>query len=80
MASRLPATLGTIGAAAAGKLHHARGILAVTEAAQNNCWFGHVETPPADPILGVTQAYKADPNPNKINLGVVRCGRWRAAY
>ena len=25
---------------------------------------------PRDPILGVTEAYNADPNPNKVNLGV----------
>ena len=25
---------------------------------------------PPDPILGVTENFKRDPNPNKINLGV----------
>jgi len=30
----------------------------------------HVQMAPADPILGVTDAWRADPNPNKINLGV----------
>src|SRR5438067_10743148 len=25
---------------------------------------------PSDPILGVTEAYVADPNPKKVNLGV----------
>src|SRR3954469_11096932 len=25
---------------------------------------------PSDPILGITEAYNADQNPNKINLGV----------
>src|SRR4029079_17843070 len=25
---------------------------------------------PSDPILGVTEAYQADPNPHKVNLGV----------
>jgi aspartate aminotransferase len=25
---------------------------------------------PPDPILGVTEAFKADQNPNKMNLGV----------
>jgi len=29
-----------------------------------------VELAPRDPILGVTEAYNADPNPKKINLGV----------
>jgi len=30
----------------------------------------HVEMAPRDPILGVTEAFNADPNPNKVNLGV----------
>jgi aromatic-amino-acid transaminase len=29
-----------------------------------------VEMAPSDPILGVTETYNADPNPNKVNLGV----------
>lgn len=29
-----------------------------------------VELAPKDPILGVTEAFNADPNPNKVNLGV----------
>jgi len=29
-----------------------------------------VEMAPKDPILGVTEAYNADPHPNKVNLGV----------
>ncbi|XKL68214.1 hypothetical protein PGB90_003705 [Kerria lacca] len=33
-------------------------------------WWSHVETGPPDAILGVTEAYKRDTNPNKINLGV----------
>uniref|UniRef100_A0A915BHK7 Aspartate aminotransferase, mitochondrial n=1 Tax=Parascaris univalens TaxID=6257 RepID=A0A915BHK7_PARUN len=33
-------------------------------------WFSHVKMGPPDPILGVTEAFKADSNPNKINLGV----------
>ncbi len=32
--------------------------------------FAHVEMAPRDPILGITEAYKADKNPNKVNLGV----------
>jgi aromatic-amino-acid transaminase len=32
--------------------------------------FGAVEMAPRDPILGVTEAFVADPNPNKVNLGV----------
>ncbi|UMM10755.1 hypothetical protein L5515_000387 [Caenorhabditis briggsae] len=33
-------------------------------------WFKNVPAAPADPILGVTEAFKKDANPNKINLGV----------
>ena len=29
-----------------------------------------VELAPRDPILGVTEAFNADPNPRKVNLGV----------
>ena len=32
--------------------------------------FAGVEMAPHDPILGVTEAFHADPNPNKVNLGV----------
>lgn len=36
----------------------------------NSAWFGNVELGPPDAILGVTEAYKRDSNPKKINLGV----------
>ena len=29
-----------------------------------------IEMAPRDPILGVTEAFNADPNPRKVNLGV----------
>lgn len=32
--------------------------------------FRHAEKMAADPILGLTEAYKADPRPEKVNLGV----------
>ena len=32
--------------------------------------FGGLEMAPRDPILGVTEAFVADPNPKKVNLGV----------
>ncbi|MCO6045766.1 aspartate/tyrosine/aromatic aminotransferase [Aeoliella sp. ICT_H6.2] len=32
--------------------------------------FESIQPAPADPILGLTEAFKADPNPQKINLGV----------
>ncbi len=33
-------------------------------------FFDRIEAAPADPILGLTDAFRKDPNPNKINLGV----------
>ena len=32
--------------------------------------FDRVELAPRDPILGVNEAFAADPRPNKVNLGV----------
>src|SRR5438132_12915099 len=32
--------------------------------------FASVDLAPRDPILGITEAFHADPNPNKVNLGV----------
>lgn len=32
--------------------------------------FEHIQAAPADPILGLNDAFRNDPNPNKINLGV----------
>ena len=32
--------------------------------------FQHIEKAPADPILGLNEAFKNEPSPNKINLGV----------
>lgn len=32
--------------------------------------FEKLEAAPPDPILGLTEAFKADPNPQKVNLGV----------
>jgi len=32
--------------------------------------FADLQMAPPDPILGLTEAFKEDPNPNKINLGV----------
>lgn len=33
-------------------------------------WFSNVQLGPPDAILGVTEAFKRDTNPKKINLGV----------
>jgi aromatic-amino-acid transaminase len=32
--------------------------------------FSHIDQAPPDPILGLTEAFNADSNPNKVNLGV----------
>ena len=33
-------------------------------------FFDRIEAAPADPILGITDAFKKDTRPEKINLGV----------
>ncbi len=35
-----------------------------------NALFAAVEMAPRDPILGINEAFNADPNPHKVNLGV----------
>ncbi|XP_031779568.1 aspartate aminotransferase, mitochondrial isoform X2 [Nasonia vitripennis] len=37
---------------------------------RHGSWWSHVEMGPPDAILGVTEAFKRDQNPKKINLGV----------
>ena len=49
-------------------LHQHRNFSA-SAAAQT--WFGNVEQAPKDPILGITEAFLADEDPKKMNLGVV---------
>jgi aromatic-amino-acid transaminase len=39
-------------------------------AAMSSSPFAEVPLAPADPILGLTEAFQADPNPKKVNLGV----------
>ncbi|XP_033626612.1 aspartate aminotransferase, mitochondrial-like [Asterias rubens] len=41
-----------------------------TTSAAKTSWWPHVEMGPPDAILGVTEAFKRDTNPNKMNLGV----------
>ena len=36
----------------------------------NTSFFSTIETALPDPILGVTEAFRADPSPDKVNLGV----------
>ncbi|KFM62857.1 Aspartate aminotransferase, mitochondrial, partial [Stegodyphus mimosarum] len=37
---------------------------------RQSSWWSHVEMGPPDAILGITEAYKKDTNPKKVNLGV----------
>merc|ERR1711944_50110 len=37
---------------------------------RSGSWWTGVEMGPPDPILGVTEAFKKDTNPKKMNLGV----------
>ena len=41
-----------------------------TPAIQKSTMFETLEAAAPDPILGLSEAYRNDPNPNKINLGV----------
>ena len=50
-------------------LKYAQKRLVVSASRSSSVW-SHVELGPPDAILGVTEAYKKDPNPKKINLGV----------
>lgn len=36
----------------------------------SSSWWSEVQMGPPDPILGVTEAFKRDTNPKKMNLGV----------
>ena len=33
-------------------------------------FFKHIEAAPADPILGLGEAFKAETRPEKVNLGI----------
>lgn len=33
-------------------------------------WWSQIEMGPPDPIFGLTERFKADTHPNKVNLGV----------
>uniref|UniRef100_A0A0D9WR27 Aspartate aminotransferase n=1 Tax=Leersia perrieri TaxID=77586 RepID=A0A0D9WR27_9ORYZ len=55
-------------AAATGAVTRRR--LGATAARSMASWFGHVEPAAKDPILGVTEAFLADPSPDKVNVGV----------
>jgi len=48
----------------------ARNAMVAPRAAANFSTWGHVDMAPADPILGLNEAFKADKNPKKILLGM----------
>ncbi|KAI9358901.1 pyridoxal phosphate-dependent transferase [Zopfochytrium polystomum] len=54
---------------AAGRVAAAAPILSASAFRYVSVW-AHVPQGPPDPILGVTEAFKADTNPKKMNLGV----------
>lgn len=43
---------------------------AAVAARSMSSWWRNVEPAPKDPILGVTEAFLADPHPDKVNVGV----------
>jgi aspartate aminotransferase len=45
-------------------------LVSTASARSTSAWFGNVELGPPDSILGITEAYKRDSNPKKVNLGV----------
>ncbi|CAJ0955071.1 unnamed protein product, partial [Mesorhabditis belari] len=51
-----------------GKMALARSVMQT--AVRGTAWWSHVEMGPPDAILGVTEAFKRDTNPKKMNLGV----------
>ncbi|EEC80783.1 hypothetical protein OsI_23308 [Oryza sativa Indica Group] len=57
-------------AAAAGTPVARRRLMGAVAARSMASWFGHVEPAAKDPILGVTEAFLADPSPDKVNVGV----------
>lgn len=48
----------------------AKAVVCQTPASCSSHWWANVKQAPPDPILGVTDAFKRDTNPSKINLGV----------
>eukprot|EP00879_Flechtneria_rotunda_P018587 GHRR01019503.1.p1 GENE.GHRR01019503.1~~GHRR01019503.1.p1 ORF type:complete len:226 (+),score=31.65 GHRR01019503.1:115-792(+) len=53
-----------------GALLLAQRTFTTSGAAASTKWFAHVQMAPRDPILGVTENFLADKNPDKMNLGV----------
>lgn len=53
-----------------GLLKNAGNGIPIVLSQKKSSWWSHVEMGPPDAILGVTEAFKRDNNPKKINLGV----------
>ncbi|XP_038214616.1 aspartate aminotransferase, mitochondrial isoform X2 [Zerene cesonia] len=51
------------------KNNNVDSIIGNTAVRANSTWWGNVEMGPPDVILGITEAYKRDTNPKKVNLG-----------
>lgn len=43
----------------------------MSSSSSTTSWWKSVEPAAKDPILGVTEAFLADPSPDKVNVGVV---------
>ncbi|XP_068620799.1 aspartate aminotransferase, mitochondrial [Battus philenor] len=52
------------------KNNNVENIFAITGVRANSTWWSNVQMGPPDVILGITEAYKKDSNPKKVNLGV----------
>lgn len=59
--------LARLSAASGGMLRNVNVTAFLT---RSSSWWSHVEMGPPDAILGITEAFKKDDNPKKINLGV----------
>lgn len=55
----------------AGRIMASRPSSMLIAARSMSSWWQSVEPAAKDPILGVTEAYLADPSPSKVNVGVV---------
>lgn len=54
-----------------GRVVRTGAALSLGAARSMSSWWRSVEPAPKDPILGVTEAFLADPSPSKVNVGVV---------
>ena len=50
--------------------HHATAVMTASADSKTDLHFANLSTAPPDAILGLTEAFVADPNPDKMNLSV----------